>query len=368
MNSIAHKYFFMGSIYRSVYHHHLTKLSTRFTMKHYARYCLCILFLSACAKDIPVYNTTDQTYSIFLSDSAGKIARVTMPENRIADAHYYFSVNKEEINGAVEWMKEFRDNIYIGIPSRYLILVVNKYSFKKIGQFDFSSSRLLPSDIAFVNATNAYVAHENDSTLSLIDLFSLSVARTVACGKNPTAVTAIEQQVFAACRGDNTIRRLDARTNTVTATYSTPPSPILLTTIRDENLSASNRRLLLVCNGDENVTASVSLMDINGTFTGTQNITQTATKEKPRAVAVTTTDFAFIATQTSIWRYDIRKPDIPRRISPSAAEDIYYNLRRNELIIQRTPTLIQIAQSNDTKIISSINTTSPVRALIEIND
>lgn len=331
-------------------------------------YCLCILFLSACAKDIPVYNTTDQTYSIFLSDSSGKIARVTMPDARIADNNYYFTVNNENINGAVTWMKEFRDNIYLGIPSQYRVIVINKYSFKKVGQFDFSISQRIPSDIAFVNATNAYIAHENDSTISLVDLYSFNVARNVPCGKNPVALAAIEQQVFVACQGDNTIRRIDARTNTIVATYSTAPVPTLLTNIQDDNLVSDKRRLLLVCKGNESESASVSLMDINGAMTGTYTIALAAGKELPRATAITKTDFAFIATQTSVWRYDIRKPEAPRRLSPSAAQDIYYNIRRNELIVQRTPNLVQIAQSNDMKVISSISTTSPVQALIEIND
>ena len=349
------------------FHHTFTHFCKNIMTKRII-YCLCILFLSACGKDIPVYNTTDQNYSIYLSDSTGNIARVTMPDARIADNNYYFTVNNDNINGAVTWMKEFRDNIYLGIPSQYKVIVINKFSFKKVGQFDFSVSQRIPTDMAFVNATNGYIAHENDSTISLVDLYKFTVARSVPSGKNPIAVAAIEQQVFVACKGDNTVCRIDSRTNSIVARYSTPPMPALLNNIQDDNVAAEKRRLLLVCQGNDAQPASVSLMDINGGITGTQNINLAGGKEIPRAVAITTTDFAFIATQTSVWRYDIRKPETPRRLSPSAAQDIYYNIRRNELIVQRTPNLVQIAQSNDMKVLSSISTTSPVQALIEIND
>lgn len=209
---------------------------------------------------------------VYLSDSTGNIARVTMPDARIADNNYYFTVNNDNINGAVTWMKEFRDNIYLGIPSQYKVIVINKFSFKKVGQFDFSVSQRIPTDMAFVNATNGYIAHENDSTISLVDLYTFTVARSVPSGKNPIAVAAIEQQVFVACKGDNTVCRIDSRTNSIVARYSTPPMPALLNNIQDDNVAAEKRRLLLVCQGNDAQPASVSLMDINGGITGTQNI------------------------------------------------------------------------------------------------
>ncbi len=337
---------------------------------------ICLLFALAvigiaCNGDTPVYNNTDQTYNIFLSDNNGKVARVTMPDTKVQDADHYKTVNKEELKGPVEWMNEYRDNVFLGIPSARQIIVVSKGNFTKVGVYDFSSSGKIPTSICFANATNAYVTHEDDSVVSLVDLINYKVARFIPCGKNPVSITAIENQLFVACRGDNTIRRIDTRTNIVTAVYSTPPNPVSITNTNDDRLVASERRMVLVCEGNEGDPLSIAKVDINGTITDKQSVIGIGANpafEIPSDIAVTNTDFAFVTTQTSIWRYDIRKPGAVRRVSTSGAEGISYNDRRNELIIRRNANSVHIAQSSDTKVLSSITTTFPIRAFIELND
>lgn len=325
----------------------------------------------ACNGDTPVYNNTDQTYNIFLSDNNGKVARITMPDTKVQDADHYKTVNKEELKGAVEWMSEYRDNVFLGVPSLYQIIVVSKANFAKVGVYDFSSIGKIPTSICFANATNAYVTHKEDSVISLVDLVNYKVARFIPCGKNPVSVAVIENQLFVTCRGDNTVRRIDTRTNVVTGVYSTSPNPSLITNANDERLAASERRMVLVCEGNENEPASISKVDINGTITDKQSVIGGGANpvlEIPSDIAITNTDFAFVTTQTSIWRYDIRKPGVVRRVSTSGAEGISYNDRKNELIIRRNANSVQIAQASDTKVLSSITTTFPIRAFIELND
>lgn len=336
----------------------------------------CLLFIISvigigCNGDTPVFNNTDQTYNIFLSDNNGKVARVTLPDTKVQDADHYKTVNKEELKGAVEWMNEYRDNVFLGIPSQYQIVVVSKADFKKVGVYDFSATGKVPTSICFANATNAYVTHDNDSVISLVDLINYKVARFIPCGKNPISIAAIENQLFVTCRGDNTIRRIDTRTNAVTGVYGTSPNPSIITNANDERLAASERRMVLVCDGNNSEPASISKVDINGTITDKQSVIGVGANpvlETPSDIAITNTDFAFITTQTSIWRYDIRKSGVVRRVSTSSAQGISYNDRRNELIIRRNANSVQIAQASDTKVLSTINTTFPIQAFIELND
>lgn len=325
----------------------------------------------ACNSDVPVYNNTDQTYNIFLSDNTGKVARVTMPDTKVQDIDHYKTVNKEELPGVVEWMDEYRDNVFLGIPSKSIVIVVTKANFTKVGEYDFRSSGKVPTSIAFANATNAYITHKDDSVVSLVDLLNYKIARYIPCGKNPVSIAAIENQLFVACKGDNTIRRIDTRTNTMTATYSTPPNPIIISNVNDDKLAANERSMVLVCEGNEGEPTSICKVSFDGGITDKQSIIGVGAnpaREIPRDLAITNTDFAFVPTQTSIWRYDIRKPAAVRRISTSSAEGVYYNDRRNELIIRRNANSVHVAQTSDTKVLASIITTFTVKSLIELND
>lgn len=188
-----------------------------------------IVGISGCSKDEPTYVNFKDEWKILAASTGAPsaLALVNQPDGAVTSADIFSSANGAPLPGQVQKIVEFREYIYLMIPSAFQVVVVDQQTFKQKAVLDFTSKQRIPTDVAFGNAAAGYVAHENDTSVTVIDITNFSIGRVIKVGMHPVAIAAVGNQVFVANQADNTISQIDTRTNTVVATHQVAPAPNL---------------------------------------------------------------------------------------------------------------------------------------------
>lgn len=225
------------------------------------------------------------------------------------------------------------------MPSVKKVYAIDSKTFELKDSIDFSVVNHIPTAICFANATTAYVAHENDTTVSVVDITAFKVARTIATGKRPSGIAAVGNQVFVANQADNTVAQIDTRTNLVIAQYQTPAAPTFV------QPSTDGKSVLVICLGAGKIDNSVPKTPAYAIFIDAPSaqITQQVALHdayyesdmaaKPRGLTVTQTDWAFIPTDMGLFQIDLINKSQPYIVDETAYNIAYYNYRRSELLL-----------------------------------
>lgn len=217
--------------------------------KHFFSALLTVIFVlvvSGCGSEEKVIDNTKSGWTLVVAHGGQSpvISKYNIPSNEVESAQAFADANGEALAGPVEAIIEFRGYFYLIIPSKFLIEVVDIESFKREAAFDFSADSLVPGDICFPNATDAYVCHPNASKVSLIDIHYFEKARTIDVGKNPVSTACKDSLVYTANRGDNTISVIDTRIHKVVNSIQTPPEAVSL------GITPDGTSLILVAAGN----------------------------------------------------------------------------------------------------------------------
>ena len=87
-------------------------------------------------------------------------------------------------------------------------------------------------------AYTAYISNEKDNSISVIDLDTLAVTRTIKTGQRPRGITLTSDgATILVCVGDDdTIQMIDAKSGEITGTLPSGPDPELLIVDRTTDL------------------------------------------------------------------------------------------------------------------------------------
>ncbi|MBM2814902.1 MAG: beta-propeller repeat protein [Ignavibacteria bacterium] len=309
-------------------------------MKHKIFFTILVLILISCTQDEKIIDNSKETWNILIATDNTQLKILEMPSGKLSGEDIYFANNGEMLPGKVETIKEFRDTIYLIIPSAYKIIVVDSKKFKKITVIDFSTEGKIPSDICFPNATDGYVCHGNDSTVTLIDLTNFIKARVIKTGRNPISIACCGNKIFTANRGDNTVSIIDSRIPDVVATLPVADNPAF--SACNNGWNAAIISLGAGKDGDlkPKSEAKITFIDlVKFTIISSLDIGFGALKaidQVPSGLAITPDNIGFIPTNNAFFRLDTRLQERMQMLSYTKILMINYNYKRNELLLVRT--------------------------------
>ncbi|MFA6570515.1 MAG: hypothetical protein WCT77_04685 [Bacteroidota bacterium] len=309
------------------------------TIKIFSALILTLIILSCSGKEGVIDNTNKSWYFLASVDSPnGAIMKVEMPAGTIISNDLFSEKNSRTLDGKVEKIVSFRDNIFLIIPSTFKIEVVNKTTFISVATVDYSSLGLAPTDICFANATDAYVAHGRDSVVSILDLTNFVIARQIITGSHPVAITSSGNQIFVADQLDNNIAVIDSRTHNVEAKIPVQTAPTYIAT------NSTGEKIIVVSLGAGKLdgtsaksAAQVSLIDVQSrTVIKTKEIASGSTNPKdvvPSGLIVSKYDMGYISTQINLYSYDTRSGERLSFVDSSPYIMASYSSVRDELML-----------------------------------
>jgi len=306
--------------------------------------------LLGCSRPNRIIDNTQDEWKILAATDAtpSSLTLIHQPDNVITSSDVFLSVNGSPLPGKVSKIVEFREYLYVLVPSAHQIIVVDK-SYKIHTVVDLSTTQKIPTDIAFGNATTGYIAHENDTTVSVIDITNFKIARSITVGRHPIAIAGVGNQIFVANQASNTVSQIDTRTNTVVATHDVATAPTFIQT------NTKNGREVIVLSlgagkldSEPKTVPVVTFIDSSRIIT---HITQLDNElfggadAKPIGIALSSLDWIFIPVQKGIIRLDARSKIDATLFIEKEYSTIYYNFRRDELLLLNN-TIGTIADGN----------------------
>ncbi len=298
-----------------------------------------VSIIAGCSRpDRVIDNTQDEWEIVAATDaSPSSLTLLHQPDGIVTSSNIYSNVNGGPLPGTITKIIEFRENLYLLIPSVYQIIVVNKDSYKKVSTIDLSVSQRIPSDIAFGNATTGYIAHENDTTVSVLDITNFTIPRSITVGKHPIAIVSIGNQIFVANQASNTVSQIDTRTNTVVATHNVAPAPTFI----QANIKNGHEVVVLSLGAGKidsaEKTAPVATFIDSARFilatTVLDNIEYGGVEAFPNSMVASNKEWAFISVQKGVIRLDIRDRILSTLVFDQEYSKIFYNFRREELLL-----------------------------------
>jgi YVTN family beta-propeller protein len=298
-----------------------------------------ILGISGCSQDEPTYNNFKDEWKILAATTGApsSLALVSQPDGAVTSADIFASANGTQLAGTVQKIVEFRENLYLMIPSVFQVVVIDKQTFKQMAVLDFSAQQRIPTDVAFGNATTGYVAHENDTSVTVIDITNFSIGRVIKVGMRPVAIAAVGNQVFVANQSDNTISQIDTRTNTVVATHQVAPAPtfirpnangheVIVLSLGAGKLDTAGIKTPPVITYIDSARIIVDVLSLDDVLIDGANAL-------PTSISVSPKEWAYITVQKGVIRLDTKARKDYKLVSEIEYKQSYYNFRRNEVLL-----------------------------------
>lgn len=298
-----------------------------------------LLMISCTSKENIIDGFADPWRAMLIIESPQPaIGILSLPDNQLINQDVYFSANGKQLSSAPTKAADFRNHIYLLFAEEYKIEILDKSTFIVTSVIDFSAGNLKPTDICFPNSTDAYVAHGNDSVVSLLDITVFQIARSIRVGKFPVSISVAGNQIYTANFGDNTVSIIDSRTHTEVGKIGVAPCPIFVLPNNngDEMLVLSAGRGKIPSES-EKTPAVINFINIaNRSVISSLEIgvgAQKAIDQIPYGLAVSQKDWAFIPTNTSLFRVDLRSKQRVSIASSKKYTALSYNFRRLEVLL-----------------------------------
>lgn len=306
---------------------------------------LLILFVTSivlvsCRKEEKVIDYYKETFNFLAATDSEtpSILLVKLPDGIVVSNDVFLAANGEQLSGKVTKMVKYRDNIYLLIPSKHKIEVINKINYKRVATIDFSSTGNEPTDICFANATSAYVAHGNDTTVSLVDISDsvFKVARIIKVGVHPVAIACSGNQIFVANQKSNTVSVIDSRFHTVKeVTVAAAPSFIDINSDGSKAVVLSLGAGKLDSNAKTAAKATIIKVEDHSVFKTTEiGYENYLSKEQiPAGIVISDLDMAYMLCQDNIFSMDANFGNNVFLSVMGKFTSPYFDLMRNQLVL-----------------------------------
>lgn len=303
---------------------------------------LLALSLFACS-DENVINDTSNTWSVLAASNSpdNRLLTIEFPSGKVTNNDVYGSANANKLSSIPRVMSEFGGFIFLVKPADFQIEVIDSKTYVSKYLIDFKSENKKPLSIAFApNATAAYVIFEQDSTVDIIDLTVMKVARSITLNGIASSIALSGNQVFVTCPEINKLAVIDTRDNKLKDEIDVPEYPVLVA------LTYDDLNIVVVSAGSgkfdtDSVTtdAYVSLLDINTKAEISHQplgIGIVNPKEQiPLALATAQRLYAFIGTNEYLLQFNTRTGTVPARLKNGKFVSVLFNERRDEMIFLR---------------------------------
>lgn len=230
---------------------------------------------------------------------------------------------------------QFRDNLYVVSQNPAAIVVLQASTQIAVDTIDVSQTGS-PWDIAFPNATSAYVSFPDSDSVGVLDLTTSQLVRSIYVGGAPRGIRALGNQIVTACASSDDIAVLDSRTLAVEARFPTAPCPWFV------DVDPRNVQFLVLCRGAgridtrERTVPALQFFDpATRTMTATLDATARAAEglqQEPTSLAVTDADFVYVTVQNGLLRASTRTRQRLAGVNFDGYTFVAFNAARSELV------------------------------------
>lgn len=291
-----------------------------------------ILLGAGCSPTDTIINSFDDTWTIASTSQRG-IAFVSMPAGTQSSEFVW-----GDFPNSFSKLTVFRDRMYALNDWQSMILVFDATTREVVDTLRTTLFEY-PNDIAFANATTAYVVMKRFNVMLVMDLLTGFTPRTIELPGIATSVAAMGNQVCAVIPSKNVAVLVDTRTNEITATIPTGSSPFYVAA------DPANENFVLVCLGEGKLSPAtptnpsmqflrpetqtiIASVDISGRATN-------AALQRPRGLLVTVNEEAFVPVQNGLIRVSTRTRSKASIAQFEAYDGIFSNPARAELMTVR---------------------------------
>jgi DNA-binding beta-propeller fold protein YncE len=260
------------------------------------------LVLSSCSPDTPLINSFQDSYRIVVAGPTG-LQTYAMPAGTLIDAEKWSPATKDLY--PVHAIKEFRSSLYL-VCRAPMIVLLDRETLAATDTIDLSAYGS-PSDIAFANATTAYVAVAGLNQIVVVDLTVPAPVQVIDVGGIPVSITAIGNQICVALQNTAEAVIIDSRTNAVEKRITLPTAAP--TFVEGDG---SNSMFCVVCLGagklpdDERDPTTPTLTFIDArtrNAVATIDLTNRSNEgpsQIPKGIIVNASEYAFVPVQTAL--------------------------------------------------------------------
>jgi len=293
------------------------------------------LGMTGCSDEVPVINSFDDSYRYVVAGHSGLMA-INMPDGTVSNPTVWVPATDDLY--PVTQIREFRDELYV-LTRGGEIIILDRNSLGILDTIDLTQYGP-PADIAFGNATTAYVSLTNAGQVGIIDLTINSIVRTIDVGGSPVGIAAVGNQICVAIQDRDTAVIIDTRTNDVEAQVAIPtaaPSYVVG--------DAANNVFCVVAlgagklEGDDRqkTTPTMTFIDIiTRQAVRTVDLTNRAQEgpdQLPQGAVVNASEYAFVPTQTALLSVSLRSKNRAFAAQFDPFGRIYYHGSRAEVVV-----------------------------------
>ncbi len=297
-------------------------------------------FLVSCNEDAPnIDNTVNRDRLFVVVGGAQPLVKVIKVVDGSIEINDLFLEKAEtSYNYPVKRIKHFGNLFFFVIPQELKIEVFSADNLNRVSLIDFTDSKKIPSDICFANATTAYIAHENDESLSCLDLTNFQISGSVTISGKACAIECSGNQIFTANTFQNTVSIVDSRSNEEIHSITVADRPAFL------SVADSGKKVVCVSIGtgkiDDSPTKTASVATsfdvLSSNIISTKDIgfaTINPVEQNPISHATTVNSLSFVATKDYLLRFNAKSFSGISLAGRANYKQIIYNDKKQELII-----------------------------------
>ena len=306
---------------------------------------LALILLNSCSADDPLINSFDDSWRYLVAGPIG-VSTIRMPAGTIENASVWTSDQLAPY--PVYTIKPFRDRIYL-LLKQDAVVVLNGETLEAVDTIQLVGKGLV-SDIAFANASTAYVALPESNEVGVIDITTGNLARTISMVGSPTGLAVLGNQICVAIQDKNEAAIVDTRTNTVELSIpidSPAPTYVAADPINQAfgvvSLGAGKR----AGDTEPKTTPQLTFINLEG-WTVNGNIDLTWREDQgpdqvPGGITVNSNQFMFVPVQSSLLFVSTRSQNRASSIQFEPYSWVGYHGARAELLtIVQNGTSIQV--------------------------
>ncbi|MFY8160401.1 MAG: hypothetical protein ACOVNU_03660 [Candidatus Kapaibacteriota bacterium] len=295
----------------------------------------------ACSPEDKLIDNTTNRFNLLLTtnESNKPIKILQLPENNVIENDNTNKLNVVLDGKIINKTKKYLDKLYFIIEEEATIYVFNSDTYDYIDKYVFDQSRT-PIDIAFSNATDAYVLYKNKSALTvvqnnigLIDIYFNKFVKDIDT-EYPSDLTSIAAHKNMLYLGfsDKNIGKFDIRDNKLKSTTKIRNICNLITV-------TFNNDILLFIDGDSTNNLKSTVIYINqNEFTNQKEVEinlfgVSSNILQSNSVVNSPKEYTFFATNQGLLRLDSRNRANPSFISSEIYNLCRYNERNSSLIL-----------------------------------
>lgn len=279
-----------------------------------------ILILSSCSKENPIIDNSDNSFKVLVAtgENHSELSVIEQPSGKIINANLLSSPIYSEINKkSISRIAVFGSHIYVLIPEAYKILVYNRWNYNFTDSISFENEKIMPIDIAFSNATDAFLIFKDYSKVAIVDIKFYKTARFIDIGESPSSIAYYSSKILITNNKSNTVSIINSQNYTFETEIQVSASPLQIV-VAPNSPTAS-----IICgkNAAIDSTASdipnakidildLSQMQITRSFELRSPIFD-ANKIYPSGASISSNNILLVATQQGLFKSNIKTLSLP---------------------------------------------------------